>query len=218
MKKVVLFDIDFTLFNSKRYRDRFTEQIQQLIDYKGDDFGQISEEVYQALRKNLAYFDPQLYSERLSEKLQIPIDGKKIEEIILNEELMEESLYEDTIEVLKFLAKQEGLILGVFSAGLMRAQQLKIKKLENYFHRDHIHIFEFKKHHALSEMLEKYRDDEIVIVDDMIHVLYEAKKIRSDIFTIWIKRPERSTQDSRIDNFEPDSIIRSLREVVPVIV
>ncbi|MDE2589460.1 MAG: hypothetical protein KGL95_07320, partial [Patescibacteria group bacterium] len=183
-----------------------------------DDFSQIAEEAYQELRQNLAYFDPQLYSEKLSQKLGISVDGKKVEQIVLNEELMEESLYEDTVEVLDFLAKQPNLTLGIFSAGLLQAQLSKVKKLENFFHKDHIHIFEFKKHHALVELLQKYPEESVVMVDDMMHILYEAKLIRPTMHTVWIRRPERSFQDSHIDNFQPDSIIRSLRELIPIIV
>lgn len=217
MKKVVLFDIDFTLFNSKIYREKFIKQIQELIHYTKSDFPQVAEEVYQDLRRNLAYFDPGIYAEKLSERLGTTVNREKVEKIVLSEELMEESLYEDTVEVLDFLAKQSYLTLGIFSAGLVRAQRLKIKIIENFLHQDHIHIFEFKKHHALSQLLQRYTGQKVVLVDDMIHVLYEAKQLDADVHTVWIRRPERSFQDSQVDNFKPDSIIRSLHELIPIV-
>lgn len=216
-KRVILFDIDYTLFNARLYRIRFTKKIQDLIGYQYEDFPKIADEVYQELRQTVAYFDPDLFSEMLSKRLQISIDAGKVSNIIFDEELMEESLYEDTVEVLETLFKTPSLILGIFSAGLTHAQRLKIKKVENFLHADHIHIFEFKKHHALAELLQKYTQYEVTIVDDMLHVLAEAKKLREDVQTIWIQRPERSFLDSHIDNFHPDSIIKSLREVVPVV-
>ena len=216
-KRVILFDIDFTLFNAKIYRASFTKDIQELIHYTGTNFPVIAEEVYQDLRRELAYFDPQLFSDKLSKRLGIAIDSEKVEQIVLSEELMEESLYEDTMEVLEFFSKQENLTLGIFSAGLERAQLSKIKRLKTFLQQDHIHIFEFKKHHAIPQLLQKYTDMEVFMIDDMMHVLYTAKETRPDVHTVWIRRPERSAQDSHIDNFQPDSIIRSLRELIPIV-
>jgi FMN phosphatase YigB (HAD superfamily) len=216
-KQIILFDIDYTLFNARLYRMRFTKKIQDLIGYTYDDFASIADEVYQDLRQSVAYFDPELFTEKLSKRVGIPIDSKKVEKIVLSEEIMEESLYEDTIEVLDFLAKQPYLTLGIFSAGLKRAQRAKIKRVEHFLHEDHIHIFAFKKHHALAEMLQQYNGQAITIIDDMVHILLEAKKLRPDLQTIWIQRPERSFMDNLVDNFQPDSIIRSLQELVPII-
>lgn len=55
------------------------------------------------------------------------------------------------------------------------------------------------------------------IVDDIQDILVEAKKLRSDITTIWIQRKGYTKSKEPVANFAPDYIIKSLAEVKPLL-
>jgi len=213
--KVVLFDIDYTLFNAKKYREKFTEKLAKALRYTGSDFNKHADSAYKEHRETHAYFDPVIFAQTLSRKLSLLVDAEELKQIILSEKILEESLYDDTIRVLSRLAEYKELTLGIFSAGLLHVQEPKIKQIRHFLHEDHIHIYEFRKQHALPQLMEKYKKDFVIIVDDIQEVLHIAKQNKPDVHTVLIRRTEEGSL--RIDNFHPDSIIRSLDEVVPVV-
>ncbi len=216
-QKVVLFDIDFTLFDAMCYRDTFTEGIRQAIGYTGDDFFTLANEAYLNSRKKLPYFDPKDFIFELSQSVPIGVPHEQLEKIIFDEKVFQQCLYPDVQEALKQLAAQKDIILGIFSAGKIDIQRPKITVIESLLHTEHIHIYEFKKTKALNDLMQTYKDDKVYMIDDMPEILYEAKKLHHDITTILIKRKNRVRNDQVVANFHPDSIINSLEEVIPII-
>jgi len=217
--KVVLFDIDYTLFNAKAYREAFTDTIQQEIGFLDRKvFLEKAEEAYAECRGETGLFDPKLFLDLLSQKLHETLDIDALEKVIVNERIFNDSLYEDTLEVIQTLSKEKDIILGIFSAGFIRVQRPKIKLLEPFLHKEHIHIFEFRKGSALPQLLQQYHGEKLYLIDDIAEILYKAKQIDDNITTILIQRPNHPQRFRQVHpGFRPDIIIHTLREAVVVI-
>lgn len=219
MKKIILFDIDYTLFNAQNYRNAFVTALQKEIGISdSQNFLQIADEAYVESRAEIGIFDPKLFLQLLGEKLHEKLDIKKLEKLIVNEEIFNSSLYEDTVAVVSELAKEKNIFLGIFSAGFLPIQRPKIKLLEPFLHKEHVHIFEFKKGKALPDLLKKYKDSKLFMVDDIAEILYKAKQINDNITTILIRR-ENHPQAYRqiVRDFTPDKTITNLREVIHIV-
>ena len=77
-------------------------------------------------------------------------------------------------EILPVFTKLFGTVeLGIFSKGESEFQKEKLRKtnLESFFKREHLHIFEDKVV-SIKEILGKYRNYKIYLVDDKLNVLY----------------------------------------------
>lgn len=214
-KKIILFDIDYTLFNAKQYKDNFVKDLQKSIGYKNSEiFLEIEEKAYNLAKEESGYFDPELFLEILSKNIGIAINKNVLEEIMLNENKMVTALYSDTLEVLKKIAIKN-IEIGIFSAGEIRMQELKIASMKQFINREHVHIFEFKKTRALENLLQKYKNDKLYIIDDVKEILAAAKHYKNDVITIWIRRDGRL--DLNNNEFKPDYAIYSLDKVLDII-
>lgn len=217
MAKIILFDIDYTLFNAKQYKDAFVETLYKTMNYPDKEkFLQLEEEAYQQSKNNAGFFDSETFLRILAEKIGQSVNIQALKQIVFDEELMLNSLYTETIDVLETIAKDHQYTFGIFSAGEFTLQKLKITPLAHFFQDEHIHIFQFKKTQALNDVLKKYSHDEVYLIDDIREILYTAKQLRKDVFTIWIKRS--SVQDTqRFNEFIPDATIASLKELPKVL-
>ncbi|MCL6096487.1 MAG: hypothetical protein M1444_02265 [Patescibacteria group bacterium] len=113
------------------------------------------------------------------------------------------ALYDETIPTIKELWKN--VDLGIFSKGDREFQNDKLDKtgLKKYFTRNNIHIFE-DKNANLKDVLLKYKNSKVFLIDDKLPVLYEAKLSMPSIVTIWIKRGPFAQNQMPIKNFSPD--------------
>lgn len=215
-KKIILFDIDYTLFNAQHFRESFMQLLANRIPHSNkNELLTILQEVYDEEKMKTSFFDPRSFLALLEKRIPYLSDKNLLEKAIMNEALLEEALYKESKEVLSLLAKNNDVLLGIFSWGNIPVQKAKIKLLDAYFHREHIHIVEFDKKNALPNILAKYHNWDIYLIDDYQEVLLEAKKLLPEIHTIWIKRPETEGKREIFDYFTPDSIIRSLSEIIP---
>lgn len=125
-------------------------------------------------------------------------------------------LYEEVLEILKKLSKIADL--GIFSQGEIGFQEAKLRntKIEDFFKRKHLNILE-NKELEFSDVLNKYKDYKIFLVDDHLGVLRLAKKIMPSIIAIWIKRGPHAEKQKKIDGFDPDNTILNLKELVCII-
>lgn len=153
MKKVVLFDIDYTLFDTEKFK---------------------------------------------------------------NTKLQTFSLYEEVIDVLNKL--KETVYLGIFSEGNLDFQKTKLlkTKIHNSFTKKHIHIVA-NKEETIKEILDKYKENVVFLVDDKLTVLYMAKQLLPSLITIWVKRGMYAQNQLPIKGYTPDAIIVNLRELTPII-
>ena len=215
--KIVLFDIDYTIFNAKNYRDVFQEALYKELGqgFSKEDFIKVADETYTETKNQTGHFDPELLIETLAKKINKTLDIKRLTNLVINDSFVQSSIYEESVEVFTELSKDPSLTLGIFSAGRIELQRAKIIAIEEFLHKEHVHIFEYKKLHALPELLNRYKDDRLYIVDDILSILSEAKKIYNSVTTIWIRRG--MYKDTQADNFEPDFTIENLREMIDIL-
>lgn len=130
--------------------------------------------------------------------------------------LRKHKLFDEVEKALKELSKIAKL--GIFSEGNTLLQTSKLNKtgIMGYLTRDYIHVVERKEDH-LGEIFTKYKKVKIFLVDDKLSVLCEASKVYSPLFTIWLKRGKYAFSQTPIENFVPNAIIKSLDEVVPIV-
>lgn len=125
--------------------------------------------------------------------------------------------------------EDSGALLSLFRLGTLCAfsevtkngtvdlQRKKLSKLEieHFFDESNIHI-STDKIKQLPEILEKYKDGLIILVDDRVEVLEEAKKIAQeksyqDLFTVWVQRGSHAEKTtSRRRSFNVDAVTKDL--------
>src|SRR5579859_159986 len=94
-KKIVLFDIDYTLFNAQQFRSTFfTNLLTQINPQDRKKLLQIFEEVYEETKQKTSFFDPKTFLLLLEKKIQPLQNQPFLEKIIMQEEILESSLYE----------------------------------------------------------------------------------------------------------------------------
>lgn len=216
MRKIILFDIDYTLFNSLKFRKKILSEIKKhLKDNKYEYIEDILDRIYFKSRKRIGYFDPGSFISDINKKFASTIPETFLDTYVKKEEL-HEHLYEEVEEILKKISQDKNLIIGIFSGGDKNFQREKVKKILSFFHEKHIHIFPYKIE-ELKSVLKKYKDYRVFLIDDVLPILYEAKKIKKDVYTIWIKRGRYDFSNKEIKNFIPDAEIKNLNQIASII-
>ena len=177
---IVLFDIDYTLFDTKSLKDTVYEKY----------FRDIEKALFFKNLKNLSEETPL---------------KKRIRECLWKE-VGSHLLYPETLEIIEELSKK--VTIGIFSKGHQKFQRKKIKSIEKFFEDENVHIF-LDKISKLPEVLAKYLDKRIFIVDDSLEVLIEAKSINPKVMTILVDREGKNFEN----NFKPDIVIKNLKEL-----
>jgi len=133
-----------------------------------------------------------------------------------NSQLTRYTVYVEVMSVLEKLSKIAEL--GIFSKGESEFQKTKLAKtgMEKFFKDKNIHIF-IDKDVNLINVLGKYRDSGIFIVDDRLEILYSAKKHMEQVFTIWVKRGWYAENQKPISGFTSDAEVENLSEVVRIV-
>lgn len=213
-KDIVLFDIDYTLFNTEIFSNKLHNVIAKVLAVDSKKLIEMQEEALNILRSDVGYFHPYKYAKLLSEKIGKKEKEAEIVKAILNPQIFLDNYYEETIEVLSNLGKY--VTIGIFSKGQTEFQKAKLKKIVNLLSSSHIHIT-VDKHVALPKVLEMYKEENLYFVDDALDVLCDAKKMSSKTNVIWVKRGKYAQKQLDIEGFTPDAIIRDLRELLPII-
>ena len=217
-EKLILFDIDSTLFDTQKYILTFMRKIgEELIAEDIEDFVKIALAIYEENKNNRLFFDLEGFSSVLSKKINRKIDNAKIRKIVFDEKLLEECIYPETLSVFKNLSNNKNLIFGIFSSGKTDFQLLKIKSIRDFIHEKHIHISIADKKSQVAKVLEKYNDNiKIYLIDDLLEILMTAKIFNPSITVIWSKRG-RHMYDQKIDGFTPDFTVTSLTEIIKIV-
>jgi len=130
--------------------------------------------------------------------------------------LSEHKVYSEVMQTLDNL--NNFATLGIFSKGETQFQKDKLEKtgLAKFFKEKNVHIFE-DKNVNLIQAVTKYKDSKIFLVDDILEVLYSAKKNINQIFTIRVKRGRYAESQKEILGFTPDAQVENLAEVVRIV-
>lgn len=130
--------------------------------------------------------------------------------------LSKHKIYEEVMRVLDSL---NGIVtLGIFSKGELEFQKTKLKKtgMIKFFKKNNIHIFDDKDTNLIN-VLDKYKDSQLFLVDDKLGILYSAKKHMPKVFAVWVKRGPFAQNQKDISGFKPDAEIKNLEEVVGIV-
>lgn len=214
--KIVLFDIDHTLFNTQAYLQKCFEKLEMLLASESElNIKNLAQDIYTTQRKN-AYFSPTLFSEELKRRIKTNQSLQTFENVFYNDQTLEESLYKDTFPTLRKLFEQD-IVLGIFSGGDKILQKKKLQTLSNLLHHRFIYIFDRDKHKAIKEVVALFKTQKLYVVDDLLSILAQFKSINHALCTIWIVRSEEIRSKQQKIMFDADFVINSLSELLPIV-
>lgn len=214
--KIILFDIDHTLFNTPILKKMINNKIKSKVDSKR--FRNINEIIDNVLFKSseeTGYFNPKHFIARINTELKLNLPLGFINES-LDYDSLHKNYYKDVKEVLVKLSTENNLSVGIFSGGDIAFQKSKIKFIKHLLHKSHIHIF-LKKELEVKKIINRYRDHKLFIVDDWLSILEKSKKINENITTIWIKRKNNEFKEKKKTKFSPDYVLSDLRRVISIV-
>lgn len=131
-------------------------------------------------------------------------------------QLQNYNIYEEVMEVLTQLTNVA--IMGIFSKGETEFQKTKLRKtgMMKFFKENNVHIFDDKDVN-LIQVLEKYKDAKLFLVDDKLGVLFFAKKHMPQIITVWVKRGPYAEHQGPIEDFVPSVTINNLSNLYNIV-
>lgn len=212
-KKLILFDIDYTLFDKDYFFQTILIDIANALNLDVKRAQKVGQDAYDEIVLQFGHFEPKEFITKVTEKLHKEDSKKEIEKIVLNKYRFPDSLYEESFNVVEEVAKIGRV--GIFSKGHTLFQKRKITKIRHLLSKKHVHITN-DKYVMLPEIIKKYKEEKLYFVDDLLGILEAAKKIRSDIVTIWVKRGEYAKKQ-RIKEFIPDKTVHNLRAVISIV-
>lgn len=131
-------------------------------------------------------------------------------------QLQNYNIYEEVMEILMQLKNIASL--GIFSKGETEFQKTKLKKtgMKDFFQENHVHIFDDKDANLIN-VLDKYKDCKLFLVDDKLGILASAKKYMPQIITIWVKRGPYAQIQEPIEDFVPSVTIDNLSDLYNIV-
>lgn len=206
MKKLILFDIDNTIFDSLSFRKDVFEKVSKALHRAGTKkSAEEVEKIVDELIEKYGFFDPEMFVKLLEHLSQT--DKQKIKDIFIDREGMKSFVYKEMITLIaKFTKLGE---IGILSQGETKYQLAKFASISNHFRPERIHIA-FNKMTEMVTIFEKYGNYKVYYVDDLLSMLAAAKEIRSDIVTIWSKRGLYVNKQKT--PFKPDLEIENLTQ------
>lgn len=215
MQKIIFFDIDYTLWDTRKYRQNFYQAVKDILHIHDENFSEKMEKLYRPYMDSRGHFFPEEFAQIVAIHFHKETFVKEILSCILDQQHFQRALYPDAKLVTEKLYK-EGFLLGIFSRGIGTFQQSKIASIRDYFAQEHTYIFE-EKDKKVAEVLSDYSDYKVYIVDDLPKILQLAKNVSNDITTVWIANGyvERNKKDA--PNFVPDYSITKLEELLEIV-
>lgn len=215
-KKIVLFDIDYTLFDTDSFRLILYEQLADKLGFSDiQEFYKLTIQAEEETKRQLGYYRRDIFLEILKRHAKHKVPFEELQELYQNQSLYTNTLYQDAREVLQKLTA-DNIHINILSTGYKEFQMMKIASLNEFLPVDSLHIFENKLPH-LSDVLSHYQGYNIYIVDDFIDILKEAKSIHPAVTTILITRQKKFEDNFGSRDFIPDYQVKSLTEILPII-
>ncbi len=215
-QKIILFDIDYTLFDTDKFREIGYKKLAGKLKFKLDeDFIKMVKKAEEISRREIGFYDPRVFIKNVIYLSKSSKNLNDLEVEFLGKDNFEKSIYPDAWSFLNDLSENKNILIGVLSTGENKFQRKKIEALREIFAEEHIHIFTDKLI-EVENVLSRYSNHDLFIIDDMISILELAKKIRKDVVTVYINRPKKwENKDS--GKFKPDYEITNLHEIINII-
>ncbi len=210
---VILFDIDYTLFDVGKYRELVFAKLHTFFP-EIPNFNEIAAQSYDEIRQT-GWFTIPTFTKQLVAHISTKVLLKTLEDVWRDEKLLEEAIYPEAWGVLTLLTEW-GYDLGIFSSGHWNFQKSKITKLAHFFKDEHIHIHALKDA-ELPRIIQKYEGKKVLLIDDYIPVIENAKKVDKHITAIWIKRGRLAEKVSPSLAYPPDYSIETLEELPTIV-
>lgn len=212
--KVVLFDIDYTLFDTERLRKNLYERLADVLGLTKEEIEEIGQRIYEEITSPTGYFNPEYFVKEMAKRVNREEKKRDIEQTIWDKRNFEGNFYKETEKVLKALS---GFCkVGIFSKGYDRFQRAKLTAIAHFLEKEHVHIT-VSKHSMLPGLLMRYKKSKLYLVDDAIDVLAAAKKLNDHVFVIWVKRGKYAKAQKQTAGFTPDAQVLDLRAVVDIV-
>lgn len=180
--KILLFDIDETIFNPGSFLENFYSEIVDSFNLSDKDLIEIKN-IYIQVKEEYGYFSPADFLEKIIEN-HPEIDRFSLEKVFWNIDLFNKNVYKDA-SVIKDLGRIGNI--GIFSKGEESFQKQKISFLLDTVEPDDIHVFK-NKLDKISEVLDIYQDLNIYFIDNELEVLESIRKLNPDANLILIDR------------------------------
>lgn len=183
--KILLFDIDETIFNPGSFLENFYSEIVDSFNLSDKNLIKIKN-IYIQIKQEYGYFSPADFLEKIIEN-HPEIDRYSLEKVFWNIDLFNKNVYKDA-SVIKDLGRIGNI--GIFSKGEESFQKQKISFLSDIVEPDDIHVFR-NKLDKISEVLDIYQDLNIYFIDNELEVLESIRKLNPDANLILIDRKNK---------------------------
>ncbi len=216
MEKLILLDIDNTLFDSLCYRKKLFEAIAKKItpEKSQEEIEALCQTIYEGHIATTGLFDFKEFTKEFSKKLQRVVKEEDIASLVFDTQILKGCMYPEVKDVLLRMTKVG--TVGIVSQGQESMQRAKIKIIEKLLHPDKIYIKANKKE-AIDTILKENKDYKIIFIDDWLSLLHHVKQTAKQTIVIWSKRGRHAHGQLPIAGFEPDKIITSLDQALPFI-
>lgn len=216
-KPIVLFDIDYTMFDVKHFDINFHKYIAKLLDLDERSVQDSALKIMLDLIEKEHFLDIDKYLKTILLEFKKEKYLIKVEKFLFAKDFFKKGFYPDvgvTIRILKDMVR-----LGIFSQGDERLQGAKISQsgLRHFFEKELVYLIKPKKLDFLPSLMTIHKEDKVYLIEDKLDVLHEVKKQMPSVFGIWIKRGWYAKNQKNIAGFIPDAEITDLKEVVEII-
>src|SRR5438309_3651810 len=99
--KVVLFDIDYTLFDTDLFRKKLYHALSEALKQSTEDTKVLGQSVYDEIRKETGYFEPTVFVNKLFAKLKTDADRNEVRKAVWNKQNFRDCIYEETSSVVE---------------------------------------------------------------------------------------------------------------------
>ena len=134
MKKIVLFDIDYTLFNTDKFRDVVYRKVAKKIGQNYNaSFIIKTKEAEEITRHALGKYEPQFFLKTICNFYNSDTKISELEKEYRENENFTQSVYEDVHEALANISKIKEVTIGILSTGESDFQKKKIEIVKKLF-------------------------------------------------------------------------------------
>lgn len=215
-KKIILFDIDYTLFDTDKFRDLTYAKLMDLLQQEDTpEYHNKVKEVETLLIANAEY-EPLAFTKILAKALAIQPESIEIENLFYDKSLYDICLYPEAKEVLQIIKDKANFIMGIISKGELSFQKRKIAPVEQFFLKEDI-IISNNKFDELDKLLEKYGSQKILVIDDSAPFLDTVHQASSNFITCLMEKENRYEKRKTPPDFSSDFKIKNLHEVIGIL-
>lgn len=215
-QKIVLFDIDYTLFDVGYFYTELSKKLAQVLNIKESDVKKMLLKTAEEIILKEGHLNVEKFIKKIA-----AVSGKKeyeneIKKILFKSSFFKKGFYNEVEKSLKLITKIAKI--GIFSKGDKKFQLAKIDQsgFKNYFDKNYIYI-KYNKLKFLPFLKKKHVQDKVYLIDDKPGVIDEVKGFMPNIITIWLKRGKYTEQAKEIDGFKPDATVDNLLDVVKIV-